>query len=64
MKCTGGFKFTKSPEKINYLIDMDDIKIFARNEKELEILIQTKRIYNQDIEMESCIENGAKSGKH
>ena len=31
---------------------MDDIKLFAKNEKELEILIHTVRIYSQDIEME------------
>ena len=28
---------------------MDDIKIFAKNEKELEILIQTVIIYSQSI---------------
>ena len=28
---------------------MDDIKIFAKNEKVLEILIQTIRIYSQEI---------------
>ena len=30
----------------------DDIKLFAGNEKELEILIQTVRIYSQSIELE------------
>ena len=35
---------------------MDDIKLFAKNEKELEILIQAVRIYNQDIGMEFGIE--------
>ena len=30
----------------------DDIKPFAKNEKELENLIQTVRIYSQDIGME------------
>ena len=41
-KCTGGYKFTKSQEKINNLLH--DIKVFAKNEKELEALIQTIRI--------------------
>ena len=36
---------------------MDDIKLFAENEKEFETLIQTIRIYNQDIGMRLCIEN-------
>ena len=46
---------------------MDDIKLFAKNEKELEILIHTIRIYSQDIGMEFSIEKCAllvmKSGK-
>ena len=35
---------------------MDDIKLFAKNEKELETLIHTITIYSQDIEMEFGIE--------
>ena len=46
---------------------MDDIKVFAKNEKEQEILIQPIRIYNQDRGMEFGIEKYAmlimKSGK-
>ena len=30
---------------------MDDIKLFAKNEKELETLIHAVRIYSQDIGM-------------
>ena len=46
---------------------MDDIKLFAKNEKELETLIQAVRIYCEDIRMEFGIEKCAmlvmKSGK-
>ena len=46
---------------------MDDIKLFAKNEKELETLIHTVRIYSRDIGMEFGIEKYAmlvmKSGK-
>ena len=35
---------------------MDDIKIFTQYEKELDTLIQTIRIYSQDIGMEFYIE--------
>ena len=46
---------------------MDDIKLFAKNEKELETLIHTVRIYSQDIGMEFGIEKCAmlvmKTGK-
>ena len=37
-KWKGGYKFIKSQEKINYLMYMDNIKIFTKNEKELETL--------------------------
>ena len=56
-KYTGGCKFTNSKEKINHQMFMDDFKLFAKNEKELEILIQTMKIYSQDIGMEFVIEN-------
>ena len=35
---------------------MDDFKLFAKNERELEIQMQTVRIYSQDIGMEFGIE--------
>ena len=38
-KCTAGYKLIKSQEKINHLIYIDDIKPFAKNEKELKTLI-------------------------
>ena len=66
-KCTTGYKFSKSPETINHLIYIDDIKLFAKNEKQLETLIHSVRIYSQDIGMEFGIEKCAmrvmKSGK-
>ena len=47
---------------------MDDIKLFAKNEIELETLIHTVKIYNQDIGMEFGIEKCTmlvmKNGKH
>ena len=36
---------------------MDYIKVFAKDENELEIVIQTTEIYNQDIRMEFGKEN-------
>ena len=46
---------------------MNDIKLFSQNKKELETLIQTVRIYCQDIVMKFDIEKCAmlvmKSGK-
>ena len=66
-KCSAGYKLSKSQEKINHLMYMEGIKLFAKNEKELETLIHAVRIYNQDIGMEFGIEKCAmlvmKSGK-
>ena len=56
-KCTAGYKLSRSQEKINHLMYMDDIKLFAKNEKELETLLHTVRIYSQDIGIEFGIEN-------
>ena len=66
-KCTAGYKLSGSQEKISHLMYMDDIKLFAKDEKEIETLIYAVRIYNQDIGMEFSIEKWAmlviKSGK-
>ena len=66
-KYTAGYKLSSSQEKINHLMYMDDIKLFAKNEKELETLIYPVRIYSQGIGMkfgrEKCAMLVMKSGK-
>ena len=66
-KCMDGYKLSGLQEKINHLMYIDDIKLFAKNDKELETLIHNVRIYSQDIGMEFGIEKCAmlvtKSGK-
>ena len=54
---TGYKKFTSIHD--SHLMYMDDIKLFAKNEKESETLIQAVRIYSQDIGMEFGIEKCA-----
>ena len=58
-KCTAGYKLSRSQEKINHLMYTDDIKLFAKNEKELKTLIHAVRIYSQDIGMGFGIEKCA-----
>ena len=58
-KCTVGYKLNRSQEKIHHLMSMDEIKLFAKNEKELETLIHAVRIYSRDIGMEFGIEKYA-----
>ena len=66
-KCIARYKLTKSQEKINHLMYMYNIKLFAKNEKELETLIHTVRICSQDIgiefDKEKCVLLVMKSGK-
>ena len=58
---------TNRKKKINHLMYVDDMKLFTKNEKELETLMQPVRIYNEDMVMEFGIEKCAmlimKSGK-
>ena len=58
-KCPTGYKISESQEKINHLLYMDNIKLFAKNEKESETLIHAVRIYSQDIGIEFGIEKCA-----
>ena len=66
-KYPAGYEINRSQEKINCLMYMVDIKLFAKNENELETLILTLRIYSQDIGMEFSLEKFTilvmKSGK-
>ena len=58
-KCTARYKLSRSQEKINQLMYIDDIKLFTKYEKELEPVIHAVRIYSQDIGMEFCMEKWA-----
>ena len=35
-KCTGGYKLSKSQERFNHLMYVDDIKLCAKNKKRIE----------------------------
>ena len=65
-KCTAGYKLSRSQEKVHHLMDMDDIKLVAKNEKRTGNS-NTLRIYFQDIGRKLGIEKCAilvmKSGK-
>ena len=58
-RCTAGYKHSKSEEKFNPLMYIDDIKLFAENKKELETQTQAERKYSQDIGMDFGIEKCA-----
>ena len=46
-------------EKINHLLYMDDLKLFSKNEEGLNTLINTVKIYSNDIKMEFGHNNSA-----
>ena len=50
------YEFSESKEKINHLFFMDDLKLYGRNEKGLNSLVQTVCVFSEDIAMEFGIE--------
>ena len=46
-------------KKINHLLFMDDLKLYSRNEKGLDSLVQTVLVFSQDIGMKFGIEKCA-----
>ena len=53
------YEFTKSKEKINHLLFMDDLKLYSQSEKALDSLVQTVHVFSGDVGMEFGIENCA-----
>ena len=44
-----GYQFSSNKEQINHLIFMDDMKLFAKDESELDALIQPVRVVSTDM---------------
>ena len=51
-KAKAAYEFSESKEKINHLLFMDGLKLYSRSEKELDGLVQTVRVFSEDIGME------------
>ena len=58
-KAKAAYEFSGSKLKINHLFFMDDLKLYSRNEKELDSLVQTIHIFSKDIGMEFGIKKCA-----
>ena len=43
-------------KRINHLLFMDDLKLYSRSKKGLDSLVQTVRIFSEDLGMEFGIE--------
>lgn len=57
-RTTPAYSF-KNKERINHLLYMDDLKLFGKSKKDLESLMNTVRIYSNDMRMEFGIEKCA-----
>ena len=55
-KAKAAFEFSERKEKINHLLFMDDLKLYTQSEKGLDSLVQTVRVFSEDIGMEFGIE--------
>ena len=42
------YEFSGSQEKINYILFMDDLKLYSRNEEGLDSLVQAIRVFRED----------------
>ena len=58
-KAKAAHEFSESKEKINHLLFMNDLKLYSRSEKGLDSLVQTVRVFSEDIGMEFGIEKCA-----
>ena len=58
-KAKAAYEFSKSKEKSNNILVMDDLKLYSPNEKGLESLVQTIRVSSEDVGMEFGIEKCA-----
>lgn len=56
---TSGYQLSKNKEKINHLLYMDDLKLYGKNEKEVDSLVQTVRVFSNDICMDFGIDKCA-----
>ena len=58
-KTKAAYEFSGSKEKINHLLLMYDLKLYSRNEKRLDSLVQTIHVFSEDIGMEFGLEKCA-----
>ena len=56
-KAKAAYEFSESKEKINHLLFMDDLKMYSQSEKGLDSLVQTVRVFSEDVGMEFRIES-------
>ena len=56
---TAGYQLSKEEGKKTHLLFMDDLKLYGRNEKEINSLVHTVQVFSSDIGMDFAIEKCA-----
>ena len=50
-KVKAGYKMSKTSKVINHLLFMDDLKLYASNKDQLDSLVNTVKLFSEDIKM-------------
>ena len=50
-KIKAGYKMNKNSDMINHLLFMDDLKLYASNKNQLHTLVNTVKLFSEDIKM-------------
>ena len=58
-KCEAGYTYATNKTKINHLLFMDDLKLYTKRASQLDTLIQSVRLFSNDIGMKFGIEKCA-----
>ena len=53
------YEFSETKENINHLLFINDLKLYSRSEKVLDLLVQAVRVFIEDIRMEFGMEKCA-----
>ena len=51
------YELKKGGKKINHLLFMDDLKLFAKNQDQIDSVVNTARIFSEDIKMKFGLPN-------
>ena len=50
-KCKAGYQLERGKMKVNHLLFIDDLKLFAKDENEIDSLVTTVNVFSEDIGM-------------
>ena len=53
--------YTVNEERLNHLFYMDDLKLYAKNDEQLESLLHTVKMFSDDINMQLGLDKCAKA---